>query len=147
MTETVYDEKTLRYLKNLARSYPNTQAVTTEIINLRAVMNLPKGTEHYISDIHGEYQGISDIHGEYQGLRHILRNASGSVRRKIDQALGDYVSAADRDALAQAQPHAPPGASERRVVHHHAQAAHRHLQDHHLKIYPLQGAPHPAEGI
>ena len=83
--ETTYDEKTLRYLKTLSRSYPNTQAVTTEIINLRAVMNLPKGTEHY----------ISDIHGEYQGLRHILRNASGSVRRKIDQALGDYVSAAD----------------------------------------------------
>ena len=90
MTDMTFDEKTLRYLRTLSRSYPNTQAVTTEIINLRAVLNLPKGTEHY----------ISDIHGEYQGLRHILRNASGSVRRKIDQALGDYVSAADRDALA-----------------------------------------------
>ena len=90
MTDMKFDEKTLRYLKTLSRSYPNTQAVTTEIINLRAILNLPKGTEHY----------ISDIHGEYQGLRHILRNASGSVRRKIDQALGDYVSTADRDALA-----------------------------------------------
>ena len=90
MTETTFDEKTLRYLKTLSRSYPTTQTVMTEIINLRAILNLPKGTEHY----------ISDVHGEYQGLRHILRNASGSVRRKIDQALGDYVSAADRDALA-----------------------------------------------
>ncbi len=90
MTEMTFDEKTLRYLKTLSRSYPTTQAVQTEIINLRAILNLPKGTEHY----------ISDIHGEYQGLRHILRNASGSVRRKIDQALGDYVPSADRDALA-----------------------------------------------
>ena len=84
MTEMTFDEKTLRYLKTLSRSYPTTQAVQTEIINLRAILNLPKGTEHY----------ISDIHGEYQGLRHILRNASGSVRRKIDQTLGDYVSSA-----------------------------------------------------
>ena len=53
--ETNIDEKTLRVLKLLARSYPSGQAVFTEIINLRAIMNLPKGTEHYISDIHGEY--------------------------------------------------------------------------------------------
>ena len=53
-------------------------------------MNLPKGTEHY----------ISDIHGEYEGFRHILRNASGSVRSKIDQTLGDFVSSTDRKELA-----------------------------------------------
>ena len=90
MTELQFDEKTLRVLKLLSRSYPTTQAVSTEIINLRAILNLPKGTEHY----------ISDIHGEYEGFRHILRNASGSVRRKIDQTLGDYVPSAERDALA-----------------------------------------------
>ena len=90
MTEIQYDTQTLKYLNSLSRSFPSIQAVSTEIINLSAQMNLPKGTEHY----------ISDVHGEYEGLRHILRNASGSVRRKIDQALGDYVSAADRDALA-----------------------------------------------
>ena len=90
MTEPSFDEKTLRMLSLLARNYPSTQAVCTEIINLRAILNLPKGTEHY----------ISDIHGEYEGFRHILRNASGSVRRKIDQALGDYVASSDRDALA-----------------------------------------------
>ena len=90
MTETTFDESSIRYLKNLSRRYPTTQSVCTEIINLRAILNLPKGTEHY----------ISDIHGEYEGFRHILRNASGSVRRKVDQALGDFVPAADRGALA-----------------------------------------------
>ena len=90
MTETSFDEKTVRYLKALSRAYPSVQSVCTEIINLRAILNLPKGTEHF----------ISDIHGEYEGFRHILRNASGSVRRKIDQAIGDYVSSADRDNLA-----------------------------------------------
>ena len=90
MTEIQYDEKTLKYLNMLSRIYPTTQSVCTEIINLRAILNLPKGTEHY----------VSDIHGEYEGFRHIMRNASGSVRRKIDQALSDYVSTADRDALA-----------------------------------------------
>ena len=90
MNETSFDEKTIKYLKSLSRSYPTAQSVYTEIINLRAIINLPKGTEHY----------VSDIHGEYEGFRHILRNASGSVRRKIDQALGDYVSSAERDALA-----------------------------------------------
>ena len=84
------DEKTLKYLRQLSSSYPSIQSVCTEIINLRAILNLPKGTEHF----------ISDIHGEYDGFRHILRNASGSVRRKIDQALGDYLSSAERGNLA-----------------------------------------------
>ena len=90
MAETTFDAATIKYLKTLSRSYPTIQSVCTEIINLRAILNLPKGTEHY----------ISDIHGEYEGFRHILRNASGSVRRKVDQALGDYVPAADRNLLA-----------------------------------------------
>ncbi len=85
-----FDEKTVRYLQLLSRNYPTVQSVCNEIINLRAIMNLPKGTEHF----------ISDIHGEYEGFRHILRNASGSVRSKIDMALGDYVSMADRRELA-----------------------------------------------
>lgn len=85
-----YDEKTIKYLQLLSQKYPTIQSVASEIINLRAIMNLPKGTEHY----------ISDIHGEYEGFRHILRNASGSVRSKIDQTLGDFVSSADRKELA-----------------------------------------------
>ncbi len=90
MSETERDANTIKYLKMLSRTYPTVQSVSTEIINLRAILNLPKGTEHF----------ISDIHGEYEGFYHILRSASGSVRRKIDQALGDYVSVADRDDLA-----------------------------------------------
>ena len=85
-----FDEKTIHYLQLLARNYPSIQSVATEIINLRAIMNLPKGTEHF----------ISDIHGEYEGFRHILRNASGSVRKKIDQALDDYVASSERRELA-----------------------------------------------
>ena len=90
MTEFAYDDKNMRYLKMLSRNWPTIQSVCTEIINLRALLNLPKGTEHF----------ISDIHGEYEGFRHILRNASGNVKRKIDQALDEYLPAADRDNLA-----------------------------------------------
>jgi len=90
MPDTELDINTLKYLKMLSRNYPTIQSVSTEIINLRAIVNLPKGTEHY----------LSDIHGEYEAFRHILRNASGSVRRKIDQALGDYVTASERKTLA-----------------------------------------------
>ena len=56
--ENEYDEKTIKYLQLLAQKYPSIQSVASEIINLRAIMNLPKGTEHYISDIHGEYEGF-----------------------------------------------------------------------------------------
>ena len=90
MTEFGYDDKNMRYLKMLSRNWPTIQSVCTEIINLRALLNLPKGTEHF----------ISDIHGEYEGFRHILRNASGNVKRKIDQALDEYLPASDRDNLA-----------------------------------------------
>ena len=90
MTDITFDERSIKYLKMLSRSYPTIQSVCTEIINLRAILNLPKGTEHF----------ISDIHGEYEGFRHILRNASGSVRRKIDQALGDYIPSSERGNLA-----------------------------------------------
>ena len=88
--ENAPDEKTLRYLQLLSRNYPSIQSVCTEIISLRSIMSLPKGTEHF----------ISDIHGEYEGFRHILRNASGSVRRKIDQALDEYIPSAERRELA-----------------------------------------------
>lgn len=81
-----YSEK---YLELLAASYPTIQAASTEIINLRAILNLPKGTEHFISDIHGEYEVFT----------HILRNASGSIKRKIDQCLPDCTEA-ERQQLA-----------------------------------------------
>ena len=54
--KTTFSQEELRYLRLLARQYPTVQAASTEIINLQAILNLPKGTEHFISDIHGEYE-------------------------------------------------------------------------------------------
>ncbi len=80
----------LKYLGLLAQSYPSIQAASTEIINLRAILNLPKGTEHFISDIHGEYECFT----------HILRNASGSIHRKIDESFGDSLTEDQKNLLA-----------------------------------------------
>ena len=85
-----FSPERLEYLKLLARHYPNVQAACTEIINLRAIQNLPKGTEHF----------LSDVHGEYEAFQHILNSASGVVRVKIDELLGSTVPRSDRDQLA-----------------------------------------------
>jgi len=79
----------LKYLKLLAREYPTIAAVSTEIINLKAILCLPKGTEHF----------ISDIHGEYESFIHMLKNASGVVREKVDECLESTVTSAERDTL------------------------------------------------
>ena len=63
-----------KYLEYLAELYPTIEKASTEIINLQSIINLPKGTEHFLSDIHGEYEAFS----------HVLRNGSGAVRKKID---------------------------------------------------------------
>ena len=65
----------MEYLKLLAKSYKNEQEVETEIVNLLAIQNLPKGTDYFMSDIHGEYEAFA----------HILRNASGTIKRRIDE--------------------------------------------------------------
>ncbi len=85
-----FSPERLEYLKLLARHYPNVQAACTEIINLRAIQNLPKGTEHF----------LSDVHGEFEAFQHILNSASGVVRVKIDELLGSTVPRSDRDQLA-----------------------------------------------
>ncbi len=85
-----FSPERLDYLKLLARQYPNVQSACTEIINLRAIQNLPKGTEHF----------LSDVHGEYEAFQHILNSASGVVRVKIDELLGATVPRSDRDQLA-----------------------------------------------
>ncbi|MDE6717025.1 MAG: fructose-1,6-bisphosphatase, partial [Muribaculaceae bacterium] len=71
-------EKDRRILELLAQSFPNVSAASTEIINLEAILNLPKGTEHF----------VADLHGEYEAFRHILRNASGNIKRKVTEAFG-----------------------------------------------------------
>ena len=63
----------LRYLQLLSKQFPTISDACTEIINLEAILNLPKGTEHF----------LTDIHGEYEAFQHVLKNASGTVRRKV----------------------------------------------------------------
>lgn len=79
-----------RYLERLSDLYPTIAAASTEIINLQAIMNLPKGTEHFLTDVHGEYEAFS----------HVLKNGSGSVRRKIEDVFGNTLSAKDKRSLA-----------------------------------------------
>jgi len=84
-----YSAEELRYLNMLARQYPTVQAASTEIVNLQAIMSLPKGTEHF----------ISDVHGEYEAFLHILHSCSGVVREKIDELFATNVSRSERDQL------------------------------------------------
>lgn len=79
-----------RYLELLSQAFPSAAKASAEIINLSAVLNLPKGTEFFVSDIHGEYEAFS----------HILRNGSGSIRLKIEDVFGDDLSAAEKRSLA-----------------------------------------------
>ena len=80
----------LKYLKMLALQYPNVASASAEMIKLQAMMELPKGTEHF----------ISDIHGEHEAFFHVIKNASGAIKRKIDDALGDGVDEEDKKELA-----------------------------------------------
>lgn len=79
-----------RYLDRLSQLFPTIGAASTEIINLQAILNLPKGTEHFLTDIHGENEAFS----------HVLKNGSGSVKRKINEVFGNKLTAADKQALA-----------------------------------------------
>ncbi len=78
-----------RYMRLLAEKFPTISAVTTEIINLEAILSLPKGTEHFVSDLHG-----SD-----GAFIHIVKNASGVIRRKVDDTFGDRLSEEEKRAL------------------------------------------------
>ena len=83
-------ENEKNYLEYLAELYPTIEKAATEIINLQSVINLPKGTEHFLSDIHGEYEAFS----------HVLRNGSGAVRKKIDDVFGHTLGISEKRALA-----------------------------------------------
>ena len=80
----------VRYLERLSELYPTIDKASTEIINLQSILNLPKGTEHFLSDIHGEYESFS----------HVLRNGSGAVRKKIDDVFGHTLGTNDKSELA-----------------------------------------------
>lgn len=78
------------YLKGLSKQFPTIADAATEIINQQAIMSLPKGTEHF----------LTDIHGEYEQFNHVLKNGSGSVKRKLDEEFGNTLSAKDKRSLA-----------------------------------------------
>ena len=72
----------LAYLRLLAREYPNVQAASSEIINLMAIRGLPKGTEYF----------FSDLHGEHEAFIYLLRSSSGIIREKIRETFGHIIS-------------------------------------------------------
>lgn len=86
----MYDiEKDLHYLELLSQSFPTIADASTEIINLSAILNLPKGTEHF----------LADIHGEHQAFLHILKNASGNIKRKVNDLFGNTLREQDKREL------------------------------------------------
>jgi fructose-1,6-bisphosphatase-3 len=91
MTDSINNENDydLRYLKLLARNFPNIATASTEIINLEAILNLPKGTEHY----------LADLHGEYEAFQHVLRNASGTIKRKVKEIFNETLSSREQKEL------------------------------------------------
>ena len=84
------DDNEIRFLKLLREQYPTIAQASTEIINLQSILNLPKATEHF----------MTDIHGEYEQFIHVLNNGSGSIRRKIDEEFGNTLSEKDKKSLA-----------------------------------------------
>ena len=84
------DQERMRYFEQLSELYPTIGKASAEIINLQSILYLPKGTEHFLSDIHGEHEAFS----------HVLRNGSGAVRKKIDDVFGHTLSTADKASLA-----------------------------------------------
>ena len=79
-----------KFLRGLAKQYPTIAAAATEIINLQAILSLPKGTEHF----------ITDVHGEYDQFQHIIKNGSGAIRRKIEEEFGPTFRNEEKKAIA-----------------------------------------------
>ena len=78
-----------RYLHLLSRSYPNIASAAIEVINLEAILNLPKGTEHF----------LADIHGEHEAFIHVLKNASGNIKRKVNEIFGSTIRESEKKEL------------------------------------------------
>ena len=82
-------ESDLRYLQLLSQTFPTIADASTEIINLQAILNLPKGTEHF----------LADLHGEYKSFQHVLRNASGNIKRKVNDIFGNEMRETEKKEL------------------------------------------------
>lgn len=85
--ETIQED--MRYLQLLSHSFPTIADASTEIINLEAILNLPKGTEHF----------LADLHGEYEAFQHVLRNASGAIKRKVNEIFGNTLRENEKKEL------------------------------------------------
>ncbi len=81
--------KDTRYLELLSNSFPTIAEASTEIINLQAILNLPKGTEHF----------LADLHGEYEAFQHVLKNASGNIKRKVNELFGNTLRESEKREL------------------------------------------------
>ncbi len=82
-------KKDIKYLELLSKSFPNIADASTEIINLEAILHLPKGTEHF----------LADIHGEAEAFQHVLKNASGSIKRKVEEIFGQTLRESEKKEL------------------------------------------------
>ncbi len=82
-------EKDMRYLELLSQTFPTIAEASTEIINLQAILNLPKGTEHF----------LADIHGEHEAFQHVLKNASGNIKRKVNEIFGNEIRESEKKEL------------------------------------------------
>ena len=89
-SKMVFSPSELRYLKLLAKQFPTVQDASNEVIRLEAILNLPKGTEHF----------MSDIHGEHEAFLHILESSSGEVKEKLHEFFGNQLSEEARNDLA-----------------------------------------------
>ncbi len=88
--EAELNDSDLKYLNLLSKQYPTIDSACTEIINLKAILNLPKGTEHF----------LSDIHGEFEQFQHVLKNASGVIKQKIEDIFGNTLRSTEKKELA-----------------------------------------------
>ncbi len=79
----------MRYLELLSHTFPTSIDASTEIINLQAILNLPKGTEHF----------LADIHGEFEAFQHVLKNASGNIKRKVNEIFGNQIRESEKKEL------------------------------------------------
>ena len=78
-----------KYLELLSQSFPNITSAVGEVVNLKAILNLPKGTEHF----------LTDIHGEHEAFNHVMQNASGAIKRKVHQELGNTIAFEELEEL------------------------------------------------
>ena len=138
-------ENELQYLQLLSKTFPTIADASTEIINLQAILNLPKGTEHF----------LADIHGAYESFQHVLKNASGNIEEKSERAFRqpDPRYGAPRPLhshlLSRAEARdgeARRGIHQRLVPHHHPPACH-HLPRCVEQIHPFESQEIPAQGV